>query len=184
MTPPPLALAKAFSDPAAAGFFRCFRGLCRKRLLTGPRPKGRARVRVSLFRVAKGGIEFVDDRGDKGGFVVDQLEQVRSAGRSHGFQVAGSECVLDLLVEIIAISNDQYARIGDGLFECLSPAEHDHGKRFPRPLSVPDYAAFSRTLDRHQTPTRPDQPAVLIETNDVHGFPAAGHVASHGTGGA
>ena len=78
-----------------------------------------------------GGIEFVDDCRNQWCAVPDQLDQVCPRGCAHGFKVAGLERALDLLVQVIAIRDDQDTGVLHVLVEGKSAPKHHHCQALP-----------------------------------------------------
>lgn len=61
-------------------------------------------------------------------FVAHEFHEMRAAGRANRLHVAGFEGALDLLVQIIAISHDDDARVRDRLVQRQGATEHHHGQ--------------------------------------------------------
>src|SRR5690606_30862601 len=75
------------------------------------------RILVHQLAVSQRRIELVDDRGDQRSLVVDELQKVRPTRRPNRFEVTGLEGVLDLLVEIVAVRDDEDPRVLDAALE-------------------------------------------------------------------
>ena len=78
-----------------------------------------------------GGIELVDDCRNQWCAVPDQLDQVRPRSCTHRFKVAGPKGALDLFVQVIAIRNNQDARVLHVLVESKRAPKHHHRQALP-----------------------------------------------------
>lgn len=101
------------------------------------------RIGVLTLHCFYGVFELVNDRGDDKRLVpLQQLAQVFAGFRLLRLAATMLERVVDLIIQVNAISNKYDLIIVDTRFHCDSFGQHDHGERFTASLGMPDNATF------------------------------------------